>query len=195
MKLKMAKNSLFAILLRSSWWISIAIAALLTLGALAILPDHVDMYAFSAGLPFLVVGLIAAYRQLRAPSPARVQSITEDLGNMSWTAFADAIEAAYRRSGHSVTRLSQPPADFEVAREGKRALLSCKRWKASSHGVEPLRTLHAAGQASGVSETVYVSVGALSENAARFAAQNNIRLIQGVALAQLLDPVLPRRKS
>ena len=38
MKLRMAENSLFAILLRKPWWLSLAIAGVMALLALALLP-------------------------------------------------------------------------------------------------------------------------------------------------------------
>ena len=39
MKLKMAPNSLFAILLRSPWWISVGIAVVMGLLSAALLPE------------------------------------------------------------------------------------------------------------------------------------------------------------
>ena len=38
MKFRMAPNSVFAVLLRSPWWVSLAIAAALALAAAALLP-------------------------------------------------------------------------------------------------------------------------------------------------------------
>jgi restriction system protein len=39
MKLKMSKNSLFAILLRSPWWMSFGLVAAIALAARALLPE------------------------------------------------------------------------------------------------------------------------------------------------------------
>jgi restriction system protein len=50
LKIRMAKNSLFAVLLRSPWWISAAIAVVLAVLALALLPaDYRVVGAVSAG--------------------------------------------------------------------------------------------------------------------------------------------------
>ena len=65
MKFQMAKNSLFAILLRSPWWMSVAIAAGLFAAARLVLPQA---YAVFVGLPFLAIGCYVGARQLRAPS-------------------------------------------------------------------------------------------------------------------------------
>jgi restriction system protein len=45
MKWEMAENSLFAILLRSAWWISAGIAALMIVAALALLPGNTESLA------------------------------------------------------------------------------------------------------------------------------------------------------
>jgi restriction system protein len=193
MKLRMAHNSLFAILLRSPWWISFAVAAVLTLIALAVLPSRFDLYATAAGLPFLVIGSIALYRQARLPSAGRVASTLETLRAMSWREFADTVEQAFRLRGYEVRRLAHGAADFEVTRGNQRALVACKRWKAASHGVEALRELRAASAAADAGESIYIAINALSEPAQRFAREQRIELIQGVPLVQMLDPVLRRR--
>ena len=65
MKLRMNKNSLFAILSRSPWWVSFLIAAGLFMAIRQFLPDYAA--AFST-LPFLGIAAYAGWRQLRAPS-------------------------------------------------------------------------------------------------------------------------------
>ena len=56
MKLRMAKDSLFAILLRSPWWISIAVAAGIVAVVRLVLPGVPVAYAVFAALPFIVIG-------------------------------------------------------------------------------------------------------------------------------------------
>jgi len=74
MKFPMAKNSLFAILLRSPWWISILVAAGIVMAARFVVSE---VYAVFAALPFIVIGGVAGWRQLRAPSAARVAETLE----------------------------------------------------------------------------------------------------------------------
>jgi restriction system protein len=186
MKLKMAENSLFAILLRSPWWISMAIAVLLSLAATAMLPARFSSFGSAAGFPFLTIGIIAAWRQLQAPSATRVARIVETVGAMPWRDFADALEQAYRRDGHEVRRLAGPAADFEIVKAGRTVLVSAKRWKVAGTGVEPLRELHAAMEKTRAQASVYVAIGQLTDNARRFAAEKNIRVMQGADLAELL---------
>ncbi|MEN3296199.1 MAG: restriction system protein [Burkholderiales bacterium] len=186
MKLKMAENSLFAILLRSRWWISIAIAAIIAVLARASLRDEYALYGALAGAPFLVIGVIAASRQLRTPSAALVADTLRSVGTMSWRDFSNLIEEAFRRDGYEVARLSGPQADLAITRSGRTALVCCRRWKAASTGIEPLRELHTAMEGREANESIFVTTGDITDNARRFANERKIRLLQGAELAQLL---------
>ena len=75
MKWKMAEKSMFAILLRSPWWVSIAIVVAFVLVARAMLPERYVVFGAMGGFPFLVVGLIAAVKQFRAPNPEQVAGV------------------------------------------------------------------------------------------------------------------------
>jgi restriction system protein len=189
MKWGMAENSVFAVLLRSPWWISIAVAggvyvlAKFLLAKFSTLPE---IYALFVPLPFVIIGAYAGWQQLRAPSGARIAGMLEALRAMQWEEFSGAIEEAYKRAGYAVTRLAGAHADFELERTGRRSLLACKRWKATRTGVEPLRELHAAAQARDAHECMYVATGELTDNARAFAAQKGIRLVHGAELAKLL---------
>jgi len=186
MKFAMAKDSLFAILLRSPWWISIAIAAGIAAAARLVVPD---LYALFTGLPFVVIGGIALWRQLRTPSPARVADTLAGLRAMSWAEFSGAMEDAFRRDGYSVSRIVGTAVDFELTKAGRIALVGCKRWKVARTGIDPLRELHAARQARAAHECIYVATGEITDNARAFALDKGIRLVHGAELARLLPRV------
>ncbi len=186
MKWKMAENSLFAVLLRSSWWISFAIAGAVTALAIALLPEAYRIFGIVTGLPFLVIGCIAAWKQFQAPSRVRVDNTLTAVRAMSWAEFSRAIEAAYRRQGYGVSAVSGTAANFEITKEGRTALVSCKRWKVAHTGVEALRDLHAMKEARNAHECIYVAAGDITDNARAFANKHAIRLIGGPELAQLL---------
>ena len=175
----MHPNSLFAVLLRSPWWLSFAVAA----GVFALLRFALpSVYAFFAAIPFLVISGIAAWRQLRAPSPAKVEALRAK----SWEEFASALEAAFRREGYSVSRLDGRQADLELERAGRTVLVACKRWKVARTGVEPLRELNAARRKREAAECIYIAAGDVTENAVAFSAQHGIRLMRGAELASFL---------
>ena len=74
MKFKMAPNSLFAILLRSPWWISFLIAAVVSMICAALLPKNLVVFGVMGTLPFLVTGFVALKRQWNAPTAAQVEA-------------------------------------------------------------------------------------------------------------------------
>jgi restriction system protein len=191
----MAENSLFAILLRSPWWISIVIAAVIAAIARASLRDEYVIYGALAGTPFLVIGIVAASKQLRVPSAKRVAGTLEAIGSMSWREFSDKVEEAFRHDGYEVARLPSGGADFAMTKSGRTALVSCRRWKAASSGIEPLRELQTATQAREAHESIYLTAGDVTENARRFAKKSNIRLLQGAELARLFRSIGPARKA
>ncbi|APW40649.1 hypothetical protein RD110_12295 [Rhodoferax koreense] len=182
----MAHGSLFAILLRSPWWISLGIAAAIVAAARTSLPSPYFVFGAMGALPFVVICGIAAWRQLTAPSPTRVAATIEKVAAMSWRDFSSAVESAFAADGYAVTRLAGPAADFAVRKDGRTTLVSCKRWKAASVGTEALRDLSAAQQQEDASAGLVISLGALSEAAQRFAKERGIVVMQGAALAQLL---------
>ena len=194
MNWRMRENSLFAILLRSSWWISFAIAGAVTAVAMALLPVAHRSIGIVTGLPFVVIGCIAAWKQLQAPSRGRVENTLAAVRAMSWPEFSAAIEAAYRRQGYGVSAVSGTGANFEITREGRRALVSCKRWKVAHTGVEPLQALLAMKEARDARECIYVTAGEVTDNARAFAIKHAIKLVGGSELARLL-PEKGRRKS
>jgi restriction system protein len=186
MKLKMSQNSIFAVLLRSPWWMSAGVAVLLCVGGFAALPlDYAAMGVFAA-VPFAVISIMAAYKQLRAPSGARVQAVAETAAVMSWADFADTVEAGFKRDGCEVQRLQTPGADFALSKDGHVAIVSAKRWKAARVGVEPLRELQAAREKRGAREAIYIALGDVSDNAWAYAKAQGVSLMTAPELAKLL---------
>src|SRR5690606_25150780 len=97
-------------------------AGIATLSWLA-LPHPYRVPAALAGCPFLVVGLIAASRQLRAPGAQQVEETLQKAASMSWTEFSTALEAAFRRDGYAVERLAgTSQADFQLVKAGRVSL-------------------------------------------------------------------------
>ena len=183
MKLEMHRNSIFAVLLRSPWWVSGLVAVALAAGMRVWIPTE---YAVFVALPFAVISTVAAWQQMRAPSAKRIAETLERLRGMGWEEFSAALEAGYRRQGFTVNRIGGGPADFELVQGAKVTLVACKRWKAARTGVEPLRELVAARRARDAHDCVWVSAGELSEQAQAFAAQMGVRLLAGAELATLL---------
>ena len=194
MKLKMAPNSLFAVLLRSPWWISIAVVLAFVLAARALLPEQYRLFGIMGSLPFLVIGVVAAFKQFQAPSPAQVARTLQAAAAMSWRDFSGALEQGYARQGFNVSRVDGHAADLLLTKAGRRTLVAAKRWKASNHGVEPLRALGEARRAQDTSHCVYITLAEVGDKTRGFATANQIELLHGAALAQLLRNTDAARK-
>ncbi len=189
----MAPNSGFAILLRSPWWVSFALAGAIALACTALLPGHLAPFAAVGALPIAVIGCIAAWRQWRAPSASRVAALRAAAAAMPWRDFAALLTRAWQAEGHTVQPLDAGAqhADLRVLRgadaDAPFILVAARRYKAASHGVEPLRALHAEVQRRGAQAGTYVVLqGSISEAARDFAAEHGLALLQGQALEALL---------
>jgi len=182
--MKMHENSLFAVLLRSPWWVSL-LAAVATAVPARFALAHFSMpepYAIFVALPFLVIGCVAGWRQLCAPSAAKIGSDLDALRALPWEEFAARLESAYRREGYAVERIPGA-ADFALEKSGRQMLVACKRWKAARTGIEPLRELDALRQKREAAEAVYVAAGEITDAARGFASKAGIQLMEGAALA------------
>lgn len=196
---KVSENSLFAILLRSSWWISFAAALALLLLVRFFVPEPYLLPASSLALPFLVIGAVVAWKQFKLPGAKRVATTVEAVTAMTWREFSALVNQAYSREGYTVTPLAGP-ADFRLVKtvdlgsmgkKDKTTLVCCKRWKAASHGLEPLRELDRQLEAENAHEAFYVALDGVTGKAREFAGKHRIHLIGGLELTILLR--LPRR--
>lgn len=182
MKWKLGENSVFAILLRQSWWVS-ALVAIAVFGlAQNFLPWG---YALFATTPFTVITLIVAWKQIRVPGGARLATALEKIRSLSWEDFEQALETGFRDEGYAVQRVDGA-ADFELEKSGRVTLVCARRWKAARTGIAPLKELVAAGEKRGASECQYAVAGELTEQARAFATQKGVKLVEGAELARLV---------
>jgi restriction system protein len=190
MKLRMAENSLFAILLRSPWWMSAAIGLAIGLLAVAVLPADWRVAAAMTGIPFFVIAAMAAWRASKLPSATRIDETQQAVAAMAWPAFAALLEQAFRRDGYAVQRgAPNDAADFVLERQGRRMLVSARRWKSARTGIEILRALQAAREAAEddmPNDALCIGLGELTDTARPFAAQYRIAVWQAAELAQAL---------
>jgi restriction system protein len=181
MKLKLHQNSLFAILSRSPWWVSgLAAAGIFGLTRM-FMPVSLAIFAAS---PFLVIAGYAGWKQLRTPSAAQVAKALEKLAALPREGVVAALEAGWRREGYEVSRPAGAQFDLELKLNGRTSLVVCRRLKAKSTGIEPLKELRAAGKDAG-SELIYVAAGEVTAQARTFAAENGVRIVEGMELARL----------
>ena len=182
----MARTTLFSLLLRAPWWMSI-LAALPLFGAVQLfLPPIAALFAT---FPFLGIAAYAAWKQLGTPGEANVAEILGKLRDMPWENFSAVMSEALTRDGYSVTATSGSGADYAARKNGRLALVSAKRWKVAQTGIGPLRELLDAKKSADAQDCIYVSAGSFTDNARDFAAKNSIRLLNDAELAQMVARV------
>ena len=192
----MSDKSLFAVLLRSPWWVSFTVAIAVGVAGFMLLPERFKTVGALSGMPFVVIGSMAFWRQMRAPSPARIESTLQALAALSSRDFVSALEAAYRADGYAVSRVNADGADLSISKAGRTSLVNCQRWKAATHGVEPLRELATLMAKLDANQGVYVAANPLSGAATTYASKNSIRVLPGAALALLTrDYLVPAKEK
>ena len=185
-RLKMSQNSLFAILLRSHWWISLVVALFIVLLARLVVPEAYASYALSFAVPFVVIAAIAAWKQRHVPGEAQVRALVERVSPMGWAEFSALLEDAYRRQGGTVTRV-EGGADLLVERSRRLSVVAARRWKAASHGLPALRELVAERERRGAHEALYVELNPLSDKGLLYAREHGVVVVDAAALASLFQ--------
>lgn len=183
MAIKMAENSLFAILLRSPWWYSAVAAGLILILSSAIARGKFLIIGVSLSLPFFAIAFYAAFKQFQRPSPQQIAKVAAEARKMSAAQVAGKVADSYIKERFDSTPFKGKAADLELTRGYRKLLLSSKRFKAANTGVEPLKQLVAAGENAEATGYLYVTLGEVSANAREFARENNIEIIQSAELA------------
>lgn len=183
MAIKMAENSLFAILLRSPWWYSAAAAVLIVLLSSAVARGNFLIIGAALSLPFFGIAIYAAFKQLQRPSTQQIAQVAQEARKMTAAQVADKIAANYTSERFDSARFKGKAADLELTRGYRKLLLCSKRFKAANTGIEPLKQLVAAGQNAEATGYLYVTLGDVSANARKFAMEHDIEIIQSAELA------------
>lgn len=181
----MAKRSLFSLLSEQPWWVSMLVAmAMFALGRL-IFPPVAPFVA----APFVAIGIYFAWQQMRNLSPAMVEARLVALRRMTWDEFSSRIIEGYRRRGYEVEAARGGPFDFTLRQNARVTLVQCRRWKASSVGVGPVRELYEALEKHEAFNAICIAAGEFSEAARQFAAGKPITLVSNAELAGLVGKV------
>ena len=187
MAIKMAEGSVFAVLLRSPWWYSALIGAAFLLASLALPSAQIAVFVAAAALPFLGIAMFAAYKQFQRPSRKRILEVDEEARSMSAAEINQKIADNYIEARFDAVEFKGEAAQIELERGNRKLLLNSKRFKAANTGIDPLKQLVNAGEKIEATGYLYVTLGAVSANAAKFAAENNIELVQADRLAEYFD--------
>ena len=188
MKWKMSDQSMFAVLLRSPWWVSFVVVAAISLASSALLPNEYKLMGALCSFPFAVIGVMAAWRQRSHLSAAQADTLQSALANMNWREFSPLLSQAFVRQGFTVTALTNGAGDFILTREGQTTLVCAKRWKAAAWGIDNLQTLLSESESHSASQMICVSLQAMPNTLKSFATQHRVTWLAGQSLWSLIAP-------
>jgi restriction system protein len=136
---------------------------------------------FIAVLTIAVVGGAAALG-FKKGTRRRARIPPRSFGELTWRELELAVIAAFQREGYSVAlrggKAADGGVDMSLSRAGERALVQCRQWRAASVALPTVRELYEAMVAEGAGRGYVVACGSLVPEAAEFARERNIVLVE-----------------
>ena len=179
----MAQETLFRILLRQPWWITVLVAVVLFAIARAIFPPVAPFVA----LPFAGLAIYIAYRQSRGTAAVNADERLALLRAMSWEEFSELVAAAYTRHGYHVVSAERPGYDYTLTKGSRVTLLQCRRWRVNQVGIGPVRELARAIEREEATNGICISAGDFSAPARKLIETEPVMLVSGLELVELLE--------
>ena len=176
------KESLFQILLRQPWWVTLIVAFLVFGITRLVYPPVAPFMA----VPFVILGAVIAFRQWRGAAPLDAYERLAALRAMDWDEFSGLIAEAYRKRGYAVHPATGTGYDFRLTKEGRVTLLQCRRWKVNQVGAGPLRDLAKAVEREDASHGICISAGEFSAPARVLTRTEPLTLVGGEELVRLV---------
>jgi restriction system protein len=143
-----------------------------------------QLVALVWGGAFTMLALaIGLDRVIRARRLQRQRAL-DDLRALTWQQFEEVIADAFRRHGYRVLETGGRNApdggvDLVLSRDRERTVVQAKRWRSSRVSVQPVRELYGVQRAMGAEHAMFVTVGGYTQDAAAFAAQVGMTLVDG----------------
>lgn len=178
----MAQETLFQLLMRQPWWVTLLVAFALFGVAQAVFPPVAPFIS----LPFFVLSVYIGFKQWRGGTPSNTGERLTAIRAMSWENFSGKVVEAYRQQGYAVAPSDGQGYDFKLTKDGRVTLVQCRRWKVNQVGAAPVRELADAVERNEASQGVCLAAGEFSAPARKIAAGEPVSLIAGPELVALL---------
>lgn len=186
----MAQETLFKILSRQPWWVTLLVAIVLFWIAYSVFPPVAPFIP----LPFVLLAIYFAFKQWGKGTPSDVGKHLETLREMSWEGFSALVVEAYRERGYVVLPSEGRGYDFKLTKDRQVLLLQCRRWKVNQVGAAPVRELaEAVALSSDASRGICLSAGEFSQPARKLSADEPVSLVSGADLIELVGEPGKRR--
>jgi restriction system protein len=193
------------------WWVSVTFAAVMYVSLKYLAPLIIFKDWMFKGIPaaapslaplagiFLLPAAVSAVNSWRKGQLFKNQNGIVTLKYIDWREFEELVGEAYRRQGYSVTETGGGGADGGVdlilRKKGEHLLVQCKHWKLEKIGVKVVRELYGVVAAKGATGGIVICSGTFTKEARDFARGKPIELIEGSALARMVEEVNKKPSS
>lgn len=216
-------RDLFQIAAMLPWWAGLALAVavygVLHHYAVAELPPRVAPQHISQLIIPAALKSAAVYGQYIVPLPFVAGAAASYLGRrrrrglvrdvaadgssaamcgMDWRDFERLVGEAFRMRGFAVTEtggVADGGIDLKLRRGSESFLVQCKQWRATAVSVTVVRELYGVMAAEGAAGGFVVTCGLFTRDALSFAQGRNIELIDGDALAVMIEKARKAKKA
>ncbi|MFA7382516.1 MAG: restriction endonuclease [Desulfurivibrionaceae bacterium] len=132
------------------------------------------------------------YDSIASYSPAGAKDTAmQAVERLTWQEFELLVGESFRRKGYVVKETGGGGADggidLEMSLNGQKYLVQCKQWKAFKVGVKVVREFFGVMVANGATGGFVVTSGVFTEEAAAFAEDKDITLIDGGKLVKIIN--------
>jgi restriction system protein len=153
------------------------------------MPTQLMVIVWGAAIAMVV--LAAAIDAVIRARRLRRQRTLDDLRALSWQQFEEVIADAFRRHGYRVQETggrgtADGGVDHVLTRDRERTLVQAKHWRSQRVGVTLVRELYGVQRAMQAEHSMFVAVGTYTPDAAAFAAQVAMTLVDGDELLRII---------
>jgi restriction system protein len=201
------KKRFFEELIELPWWASLVVAGIVFFAIRWLLPAFagtnivlrslavaIQPFAWFFTLLFLITAALAALRTYRRRELLDSQRGLETLRALSWQDFERLVGEAYRRRGYAIEEFggSAPDGgvDLLLYSAGRKTVVQCKRWRTNQVPVSLVRELYGVMVAEKAERAIFVTTGTYTSEALAFATGKPLELVDGTALARLVEGIL-----
>jgi hypothetical protein len=183
------KRSLFAILCDQPWWVSLLVAAAIYgLGSM-----FSPLIGAAASLPFIGVAGYAGYLRIRRGPALDAPALLKAVRSMSPEEMRAMLAEVFTTDRYQLS--DGPQGDLRLERNGYVTLVRFRRWRAQTTNASALSELQQSMRAQQADHGMYITAGTIADAAKKQAAETDIALIDGLALAELVRRTSGARKA
>ncbi|MEO5717689.1 MAG: restriction endonuclease [Chthoniobacterales bacterium] len=186
------KSSFADNLILAPWWVSFALAIIALIVSTGLPPAFRTLGKVGVFLLF-ALSAISALRSVKNAWTLNRQTGLDSIRELSSKRFEDLLGEAYRRQGYAVEETlgggADGGVDLVLRRDGEVTLVQCKRWKARPVPVQTVRELYGVLHDRGANAAKLVATTRFTSEAAAFAKDKPMELVNQDALLELITGV------